>query len=991
MRSPLVIRCGVLLMALAGAVPAAATTKDWSLREYVQTTWTHRNGLPLAPAASLTQTRDGYLWFIVGRSEALVRFDGVQFTTVPVPCATVHALAADPDGSLWVLCRDDRYRLLRRRGANDIVEVPLTGATLDLGQPAFLFMDSKGRLWLVGDVVARRQPDGTFRELARLPLVGSRTAAEGPDGTVWFADGRTVVRISSDQVESKEMRGVGVAGTPAGGVFGSTISAIHRLEGLTLSLLVRAPTGVGFGSRHQVDSSGAIWAITYQHGIARIKDGRVETLLSPDEEGSTVREVFIDREGDIWVASSAGLHRFRKPHARLLPALGGHVPFLPLMVWTDSNSDVWVGNTHSVVRTNLASGRSRIFDVDSPSSIAQDHEGRIWLGSRGQLLRLDAGMFRPVVDPAGAPIPHVRQILNDANGNLWAVAAGVGIYQLTPGAPRLAVALPDAGSDFVRSDAHGTWVAMPNGVAIRQIGPDGKSTIHRLPVGPGIGGVNSIAERGNALWVGHARGMSRWRNGRWTTWLRAHGLPGRGDVQGILSDDQGRLWLLSDGGLLAVPEAELEATPDGAPRPFRFVRIGDLDRVVVHPGSPTPSPRATRDRNGRLYFATVNSVAVVDPAAVTESSLRPTIALESATVDNHPVDVSVAGTLSAPSKLQFDYTSLSLRSPETIRFRYRLDGYDADWVEAGGARQAVYGTLPPGPYRFRVIGSGSEGVWNEEGASYAFSVVPLFYNTWWFRATTVLFLAVAIAGTYRLHVRRLKNQMQWQFEARLAERTRIAQELHDTLLQGTLAASLHAQLADQALQKAPASPALEEIRTPLTQVNALLSQVARDSRAVLKGLRSAPAVGDIAQVLHQAAGEQPNHGEVDFRVTVAGTARPLKPLVADDLIRIAREAVVNAYQHARARLIEVELVYTHDNFQCIVRDDGQGMDDAVVERGRDGHWGLAGMRERAERAGGKLHVRSSATAGTEVQLSLAGPLAFEDDAGRPRRPWQWQQ
>jgi signal transduction histidine kinase/ligand-binding sensor domain-containing protein len=988
MRTSFALRCCLLLWAVAGAIPATASTRDWSLREYVRTTWTHRNGLPLAPATSMTQTTDGYLWFIVGRSEALVRFDGVQFTPVPLPCTWVQSITADPGGGLWILCRDDRYQLFKR-DATGVVEVPLTGVALNPGQPAPLFVDSKRRLWIYGDRVARRQPDGGFRELARLPVQGSRTAAEDENGALWFSDGKTVVRIHGDEVESKEMRGMGVSGTPASGVFATSTAGIYRLAGMTLSLLAPAPAGVTFASRHSIDSSGAIWAITQQHGIARVANGRVETLLSPGDEGSAVRDVFIDREDDIWVTSSTGLHRFRKPHARLLPSLGGRVPFLPMMVWADASDDVWVGNTQTVVRTNLASGHTQTFDILLPSGLARDHDGRIWLSSNAQLLRLDAGVFRPIVDASGAPIPRVRQMRNDANGDLWGVANGVGMYQLTPGKPRLAVPLPDAAADFLRSARHGMWVAMLKGVAVMQVRPEGEPIVHQLAVGPGIGQVNSISERGDAVWVGHSRGLSRWRNGRWTTWLRAHGLPGRGDVHEIVSDDQGRLWMLSDGGLLAVPEAELEATPDGAPRPLRFVRIGDLDRVVVHPGSPAASPRAVKDGNGRLYFATVDSVAVVDPASVIESSLRPTIALESALADGRPVNVSAPGRLTAPAKLQFDYTSLSLRSPETIRFRYKLEGYDADWIEAGGARQAVYGTLPPGPYRFRVIGSSSEGVWNEEGVSYAFSVVPLFYNTWWFRATALLFLAAAIVATYRLHMRRLTNQMQLQFEARLAERTRIARELHDTLLQGTLAASLHAQLADQALHKAPPSPAIEEVRSPLKQAVDLLAQVARDSRALLNGLRSAPATGDIAQLIQQAAGEQPNKQDIDFRVTVEGAARLLKPAIADDVVLIAREAVVNAFQHARARLVEVELIYAPNTFQCLVRDDGQGIDRTLLERGRDGHWGLAGMRERAERAGGALHVRSSATAGTEVHFSLTGRLAFADDATVPGR-WRWR-
>lgn len=978
-RARLIWACGALLVATLHASPAAANTQDWSLREYVQTTWTHRNGLPLTPVTSLTQTLDGYLWFIVGRSDTLVRFDGVLFTTVPAPCAGMQEVESDPDGSLWVLCRSETYLLFQRQQTGRIVEIPLIGTSLRLGQPASLFVDSRQRLWIYGDIVARREADGSFREFGRLPATGSRAAGEDATGAVWFSDERTVIRVHDDRAESRSsVANTKVWGTPSGGLFASNADAIQRMTGWSMSLLVSAPNGVTFGGREAIDSTGAIWAITTQHGISRIQNGRFETSLSPGEAGSMASAVFVDREDNIWVASSAGLHRFRKPHARLLSSLGRPVPSQPLMVWVDSRDDLWVGNIRGVVRTDATTGESQSYAVALPSALAEDDQGRIWLGAEDHLFRLEAGTFQPVIDVAGAPVRGVCQMVLDANQHLWGVSEGVGVYQLTPGPPRLVLSVPESGADLLVSTQHGMWVALTQGHGIRRLQPDGTLTDHPLAVGPGLGGTMRIVERGDAIWIGHTQGLLRWRNGRWTTWSRAHGLPGRGAVQEIVGDHLGRLWLLSDGGLLAVSEAELDATPDGSPRSLRFVRIGDSDRVVVHPGNLSASPRAAVDRSGRLYFATRDSVAVVDPETVAESSLRPTIVIEAATADSQRVDVSTPGRLTAPSKLQFDYTSLSLRSPETIRFRYKLEGHDLDWIEADGTRQALYGTLPPGSYRFRVIGTGSEGVWNEEGASYAFAIVPLFYNTWWFRGLALVCVTAAIVAGHRLRVRRLTNRMQLQFEARLAERTRIAQDLHDTLLQGTLAASLHAQLADQALQRAPASAAIDAIRPPLRQTMDLLSQVARDSRAVLSGLRSDPSTGDIAQALHHAASAQPNHGDIDLRVTVNGTARQLKPAIAEDVIRIAREAVINAYQHAHARLIEVELVYATDSFQCIVRDDGQGVDAAVLECGREGHWGLAGMRERAERAGGELHLRSSATAGTEVQLLLTGSLAFDD-------------
>ena len=870
-----VTRCCVLCLALVlSAAGASANSQDLSLREYVQTTWTHRNGLPLATLNSLTQTSDGYLWFTVERSQFLVRFDGVQFTTVPVPCERVHSLAAGLDGSLWLTCRGTPTRLLTRRASGEIVDVPLGSDFTE--EDASVFIDHTGRLWLWGDSAMRREPDGSLRTLASLHNQGFATFAEDGTGAIWFSDSAHVTRIDGDETETMALPHLALSRARSGDIMAARADAIYRIEGRSLALVARAPDGVEFAGRQVADSTGAIWAATQQHGIARVHKGRVETLLAAGDPGGAVNAVFLDREENIWVGSSSGLHRFRKPYARLLPSVVGQMHSRPQMVFADSRDNVWVaGVTPGAVRINLTNGARRFYDGIELLALAEDREGRTWLGTSDALYRLEGDSLRPVRDASGGALENVSQFQTDANGNLLGLVLYDGIYQLTPGPPRRIFQDPNTSSDFLISTRQGTWVSLRRGQGVLQRRPDGTSIRHQVADGDAGGSLLAIVESSDSVWVGHYDGLSRWRNGQWTRWTDQHGLPSGGGVQEIINDGRGRLWLMTYGGIVALRAADLEATPDGQPSPLRFVHIGALDRVVAHPGTLIKTPRASMDRRGRIYFATYDTVAVVDPDELTDSSLRPTIVLEAASVDNRAIDLASVAWFSAPSKLQFDYTSLSLRSPETIRFRYRLEGYDSEWVEAGGRRQALYGTLPPGSYHFKVIGSGSDGVWNDEGASYAFEIVPLFYNTWWFRTMALLSVACMIVATHRLRVRRLTNRMQLQFEARLAERTRIAQELHDTLLQGTLAASLHAQLAEQALQAAPPSPALEKVRSPLKQTMDLLSDVARESRAVLGGLRSASASIDIAQMLHQAAGEQSNHRDIEFRVAVDGTARPL--------------------------------------------------------------------------------------------------------------------
>jgi signal transduction histidine kinase len=287
-----------------------------------------------------------------------------------------------------------------------------------------------------------------------------------------------------------------------------------------------------------------------------------------------------------------------------------------------------------------------------------------------------------------------------------------------------------------------------------------------------------------------------------------------------------------------------------------------------------------------------------------------------------------------------------------------------------------------------VIGGSGEGVWNEQGATFAFEIIPAFYDTWWFRTVALLSLVSAIAAGYRRRVQHVTQQLQVRFDERLAERTRIARDLHDTLLQGTLAASLQAQLAEQMLSDlVPDVPAVSAARGPLHSAVQMLARVASEGRATLAGLRASPEFAELVAALAEVARDQRSTDAITFRVTVEGDRRQLHPHIAEDTLYIAREAIVNAYKHSRCRTIDVTLLFGEDRFQCVVRDDGLGIDQQLIAHGRDGHWGLTGMRERAERCGGVLHVRSSGAAGTEVEFALTRRLAYVE-AGRPSR-WRW--
>ena len=374
---------------------------------------------------------------------------------------------------------------------------------------------------------------------------------------------------------------------------------------------------------------------------------------------------------------------------------------------------------------------------------------------------------------------------------------------------------------------------------------------------------------------------------------------------------------------------------------------------------------------------------MVDPEHLDRNGIPPPVHVEQLVADRK--SYSPAAVLRFPPHtrdLQIDYTALSLVAPQKVRFRYKLEGHDSDWQDPQNRRQAFYTDLPPGNYRFRVIASNNDGVWNEAGAEVGFEVLPAFYQTAWFRILSVFAAASILGLIYVLRLRHLAARMQTRFEERLEERERIARDLHDTLLQGIYSASLHFNLADARLPED--SPA----KTAVKRGSELLRQVSQEGRNALRSLRSSEATSDgLEHALSRLPKEFSLPASIDFQVATEGQPRLLRPLVRDEAYLIAREAVLNAFRHARATKIEVEIDYAPSHLRILVRDNGCGMESGLLRVGREGHWGLTGMRERAEKIGAKLEVLSRTNAGTEVQLSVVGAVAFQDAS--TGQSWNW--
>jgi signal transduction histidine kinase len=376
-------------------------------------------------------------------------------------------------------------------------------------------------------------------------------------------------------------------------------------------------------------------------------------------------------------------------------------------------------------------------------------------------------------------------------------------------------------------------------------------------------------------------------------------------------------------------------------------------------------------------------LSVVDPTRATPGSAPALVHIDGVTVDGNPVGIRDSLRLAGPHRrIIFTYSALSLSVPERVRYKYKLEGVDEGWSNPVTAREVTYNNLDSGSYHFRLMASNSEGAWNGAESVVALQIAPEYWQTWWFKLAAALLAAFVILLIYRLRIRQLAAQLNMRFEERLSERTRIAQELHDTLLQGFLSASMQLHVADECLpEDSPAKPLV--VRTLQ-----LMTRVIDEGRNAVRGLRSTDAgQQNLQEAFSRLQQELAPSEHAEFRVIVEGEAQHLRPVIRDEIYSIGREALTNAFRHSRAAEIVVEIAYTANYLRILVRDNGIGIDPDVLRVGRDGHWGLSGIRERAERIGAKLRLLSRAAAGTEIELTVPSRLAFEPQPSDSAKPW----
>lgn len=979
------------------AASARAVDPSRHISQYAHTACRIQDGFFTGAPNAITQTADGYLW--VGTESGLVHFDGVRFVpwtppegTVLFSSKSVYSLLAASDGSLWIGTGTNLARLK---------DGDLINYTDALGRINAIVEDRQGTVWLTRSRV--RDATGPLCRVidTKLRCFGAADGIKFPYAEPLVEDQEGNLWIGSSTVLTRWRAGSSESYTPPGLKSVEGLSGIWALaaspDGSLWVGISRSGPGLGLQQMLQgvlrpfvtaeldsstldvttlfLDREKTLWVGTASQGVYRIHDGQIDHFRGADGLSSdTVKSFYEDQEGNLWVATTEGIDCFRDIRVVSFTTREGLKSNEVGAVLAARDGRIWASNYDAL--ESLRDGKvSSIMEKDGlpgkgVTSLLEDHAGRLWVGVDNGLSVYEAGKFRLVKRGDGTPVGAIRAMTEDRDHNIWAEAIGnpskliriqdFNVREEIP-APQVPMAV-----SLAADPQEGIWLGLVNGDLARY--RRGRLEVFPFPHDHN-GRVGQVAAMADGSVLGAATsGLVGWRDGTLRSMTVRNGLP-CDSIYGLVSDAQDGLWLYSECGLVMLGNTDVRAWWED---PNTVVKVKLFDVFDgARPSHPPFQPVASRGPDGRLWFANETVVQMIEPAHLDGNALPPPVHIEKVVADRESYEPRPQLRIPPrPRDLEIDYTALSFVAPQKVRFRYQLEGHDADWQEAGTRRQAFYTDLGPGEYRFRVIACNNDGVWNEDGAVLNFSIAPAWYQTNWFRVSSVIIGLFILWSLYRLRVRQIAKGISARFDERLAERTRLARELHDTFLQTIQGSKM---VADDALERAD-DPV--RLRRAVEQLSIWLTQAINEGRAALNSLRTATTEkNDLAASLKRATETCLSQGFMSPKFSVIGEARDMHPIVRDEVYRIGYEEIRNSCMHSGASQLEVSLRYDND-LVVRVKDNGKGIDPAIVAEGKDGHFGLQGMRERAVRIGARLTLDSSATSGTEITLVVPGDIAF---------------
>jgi signal transduction histidine kinase/streptogramin lyase len=965
------------------ARPAAALDPHKSPTQYSLTVWTQEHGLPQDTIRAIAQTADGYLW--LGTDEGLARFDGYEFTIFnkangDLPANSITALAAAADGSLWVGTSSGltQYR-------DGLFHTYTTKSGLPDNAITGLYTDHAGTLWIVAGIHLSRFQSGAFTSFSPgpdFPVTSVRVIREDHNHDLWVAGFSGIVKMTGGKfvtmIDSAKLGGDLVTGM-----------VMDRQGNLWMGgsqgVLVRSPSGRirRYDERSGLpdifvrailaDRDGNIWVGT-NSGLGRLEGNRfVAVPGGENHDRDLVRCLFEDREGNLWVGANNGLSRLRDDIFTVYGKPEGLPSDEPNTVFQDHAGHIWVGFHDSGLMLFSKSG-SRIFTTldglpnNEIFSIREMRDGDLLIGTRGGMVRMHGGRFTLFVPPDPLARVNVFDALEDSTGRIWLAAPG-GLMELrgreyrnviSHGEPLLVNAMVTlcAGHDgalWAGSYGKGVW---------RIKGQDRR--LFTMADGLSSDQIRSLDEDADGtIWIGtFGGGLNAWRAGRFQHFTAKDGL--LSDNVANVADDGESLWLSTTRGICRIAKRQLRELAAGQRKVLEPQNYGVADGLRSAQCSPSYPIGSGGDRmaDGRIWFTTSRGLAVFDPRMADRKQPAPVVHLTEMTSDSGDVDLSRAARLEAGSRrVQIRYTGIHLSAPEQVRYSYRLEGLEPQWISAGNRRVINYNSLRHGHYRFMVKAELPGGPASEQ--SYAFEVMPHFYETWAFR---LLCAAMVIAAAWAVYQLRLR-QIRYRFTLVLEERARLAREIHDTLAQGFVGIS--SQLDAVAM-------CMPDETTPARKFLDMARRMARHSlteaRRSVMDLRAAALEGqDLAAALESGTRMWTAGSGVELDVAVTGAPAEIPQEMEQHLLRIAQEAVANALKHAGASKIAIKLHTEARKLDLRIVDNGRGFDQQGVFSSLGGHFGVLGMRERAERLGGELRLASQPGEGTEVEVTVPLP------------------
>jgi ligand-binding sensor domain-containing protein/signal transduction histidine kinase len=987
-----------------------------NLRQYVLRTWTSEQGLPQNSIRPMLQTRDGFLW--IGTRGGLARFDGVAFviykanTPNSIPSDTITGLAEDRDGSLWISSPGGltRYRNGHFQNYSSRDGLPDNSIWRISADPA-------GGIWAVTRHSDLFHFDGatTRRYQSPIPALPEEVNAllEDTQGTLWIATFRGLFGLRHDGSFTCFTHKNGLASDRifalaldrqgqlwSGGVGGVSRYTSGRFVPIAVPGLATA-TLLAFDPNSKDD---AIWTGSTGQGLFRLTPQGTQRMRAP--QGLTSDElwlIYFSRDGSLWLGAVNGLNQLSDGAVTSYGIGEGSLKStLGMQSSAGPNGELWFGHgnyqvyerdgklvpmvsTSAVARRGLPKQEAPQDPPRGPGAIS------IWVhsnyrNSRGLVLTDNLGytVLSDGTHEQRLPSIHwnsVGSMLIDRNGTIWVAGSEIGVRAYTAYGPPQSYTtingLDDNNAGALAEDAAGNiWVATLSGLNL----------IHH-------GIVTHIVSRADVTAIVPSSDGSIWASSEsgliyvpaahkpvqiFTT---QDNLP-TSVIEGLAEDTQGYLWLGTQQGIVRVNKADLLAPGGknaGAPVVFD---IGDGFRnAQLRPNSVFSS------RHGDIWFITLEELATIDPLGIQIRPLAPVI-IDRVDIDDQKTAFAPVSSLAIPAgrhRLKIRYTLPEFRIPSRIHFRYRLEGWDKNWIEADTLRDANYTGIPPGHYTFRVANSDGYGNWSPVEGVLPIIVTPYFYQTGWFLVLVALLIGICIWQLHRMRVAQVSARINGRMQERLQERTRIARELHDTLLQGMLGVSMEMYAASQQVFSQTS------VTSMLGHASQRLREIAEQSRRAVENLRSPMIVPDpLESMLALALRDMNLPSSIEVQINSVGNHLDLRPPVQSEIEQIAREAIANAVRHSGANMIRLDIMYQPSHFFMSITDSGSGIDQETQTSGREGHWGIAGMRERAKSIGGRLRILPHSPSGTVVELSLRAAVAY---SGPPRKHmasiWRW--